>query len=168
MMDMATGRQLPNSIYAYMMKDIRGQNVALASYRGSVILVVNTASKCGFTPQFAGLEKLYQTYRDRGFVVLGFPCNQFGAQDPGSDTEIENFCRINYGVTFPMFARIEVNGAGEAPLYTWLKKQKKGLLGEQIKWNFSKFLIDRAGQVVDRFAPSTTPEQIAEEIEKLL
>lgn len=144
----------------------------LADYRGSVLLIVNTASQCGFTPQYAGLEKLYRTYKDRGLVVLGFPCNQFGAQEPGSAEAIGAFCEKNYGVSFPMFAKIDVNGPSAHPLYQYLKKQKPGLLGPigggAIKWNFTKFLIDRAGRVVGRYAPSTKPESLTGHIEKLL
>jgi len=149
-----------------------GQPKKLSDYRGSVLLIVNTASQCGFTPQYAGLEKLYRTYKERGLVVLGFPCNQFGAQEPGSAGEIEAFCEKNYGVTFPMFARIDVNGEQAHPLYRHLKKAKPGLLGPigggSIKWNFTKFLVDREGHVVSRHAPSTKPESLAGEIEKLL
>jgi glutathione peroxidase len=144
----------------------------LADFRGKVLLVVNTASQCGFTPQYAGLEKLYETYKDRGLVILGFPCNQFGAQEPGSAAEIGAFCQKNYGVSFPMFAKIEVNGASTHPLYRYLKKEKPGILGPlgggAIKWNFTKFLVNRQGQVVARYAPSTKPQSLAGDIEKLL
>jgi glutathione peroxidase len=143
--------------------------VALRSYQGKVLLIVNTASKCGFTPQYQGLEELYQRYRPRGLVVLGFPCNQFGAQEPGAAAEIAAFCQKNYGVTFPMFGKIEVNGAGAHPLYRWLKQSAPGLLGsEAIKWNFTKFLLDRSGRVKDRFAPATAPAALKKEIEALL
>ena len=144
----------------------------LSDFRGSVLLIVNTASQCGFTPQYAGLEKLYRSYKDRGLVVLGFPCNQFGAQEPGSAASIGAFCEKNYGVTFPLFAKIDVNGPNTHPLYCYLKKEKKGLLGPlgggAIKWNFTKFLVDRTGRVVARYAPSTKPESLAPAIEKLL
>jgi len=144
----------------------------LADFRGKVLLVVNTASQCGFTPQYAGLEKLYERYKDRGLVILGFPCNQFGAQEPGSAAEIGAFCQKNYGVSFPMFAKIEVNGASTHPLYRYLKKEKPGILGPlgggAIKWNFTKFLVNRLGQVVARYAPSTKPLSLAGDIEKLL
>ena len=144
----------------------------LADFRGRVLLIVNTASQCGFTPQYAGLEKLYRAYKDHGLVVLGFPCNQFGAQEPGSAAAIGAFCEKNYGVSFPIFAKIDVNGPNAHPLYRYLKKQKPGLLGPigggAIKWNFTKFLIDRNGRVVARYAPSTKPETLAPAIEKLL
>jgi len=144
----------------------------MADYRGKVLLIVNTASQCGFTPQYAGLEKLYRSYKDRGLVVLGFPCNQFGAQEPGSSAEIGVFCEKNYGVSFPMFAKIEVNGANAHPLYRFLKKAKPGLLGPlgggSIKWNFTKFLVSRDGRVVARYASTTKPESLAGDIEKLL
>ena len=144
----------------------------LADFRGKVLLVVNTASQCGFTPQYAGLEKLYERYKDQGLVILGFPCNQFGAQEPGSAAEIGAFCQKNYGVSFPMFAKIEVNGASAHPLYRYLKKEKPGILGPlgggAIKWNFTKFLVNRQGQVVARYAPSTKPLSLAGDIEKLL
>lgn len=156
------------TFYNFKMPDIKGNEVDFEQFRGKVVLVVNTASECGFTPQFEGLETLYQQYKEQGLVVLGFPCNQFGGQDPGSDDKIEQFCSINYGVTFPMFSKIEVNGDNEALLYTWLKDQKGGMFGDKIKWNFTKFLIDRNGEVVDRFAPQTKPESIEKPIEQLL
>jgi glutathione peroxidase len=147
----------------------RGEELDLADKLGKVLLVVNTASKCGFTPQYDGLEKLYQTYRDRGFEVLGFPCNQFGAQEPGSAEEIAQFCKVNFGVTFPLMAKVEVNGAGASPLFDWLKREAPGILGSKtIKWNFTKFLIDRNGQVVKRYGPADAPEGIARDIEALL
>jgi glutathione peroxidase len=134
-----------------------------------VLLIVNTASKCGFTPQYDGLEKVYEKYRDQGFEVLGFPCNQFGAQEPGESDDIAQFCSKNYGVTFPMFEKVEVNGDGAHPLFKWLKTGAPGLLGtKDIKWNFTKFLVDRNGKVVDRYAPTTRPDAIAKDIEKLL
>jgi glutathione peroxidase len=148
---------------------LNGAPVDLAQYRGKVLLVVNTASECGFTPQYAGLEQLYQLFRARGLEVLGFPCNQFGQQEPGSATDIGSFCEKNYGVQFPMFAKIEVNGDGAHPLYKFLKQEAPGVLGTQaIKWNFTKFLIKRDGSVAKRYAPQTKPEEIADDIEKLL
>ncbi|MBU7578865.1 MAG: glutathione peroxidase [Porphyrobacter sp.] len=147
----------------------RGQELALKEKLGTVLLVVNTASKCGFTPQYDGLEKLYQQYKDKGFEVLGFPCNQFGAQEPGSADEIAEFCKVNFGVTFPLMAKVDVNGADASPLFDWMKAEKKGLMGTTaIKWNFTKFLIDRQGNVVKRYAPNDKPEAIARDIEKLL
>lgn len=147
----------------------RGDELDLADKIGKVLLVVNTASKCGFTPQYDGLEKLHTTYRDRGFEVLGFPCNQFGAQEPGDADEIAEFCKVNFGVTFPLMQKIDVNGADASPLFDWLKKQAPGILGSKaIKWNFTKFLIDREGHVVKRFGPNDAPASIAADIEKLL
>jgi len=147
----------------------RGQDLALKEKLGKVLLVVNTASKCGFTPQYDGLEKLYQQFKDRDFEVLGFPCNQFGAQEPGDADEIAQFCKVNFGVTFPLMAKIDVNGANASPLYGWLKTEAKGLMGStSIKWNFTKFLIDRGGHVVKRYGPTDKPEAIARDIEKLL
>ena len=147
----------------------RGDQLDLAEKLGKVLLVVNTASKCGFTPQYEGLEKLYEQYRDRGFEVLDFPCNQFGAQEPGSADEIAEFCKVNFGVTFPLMAKIEVNGDGASPLFDWMKRQAPGLMGSKaIKWNFTKFLIDREGQVVRRYAPTDKPERIAKDVEALL
>ena len=146
-----------------------GEAGALAAYAGKVLLIVNVASKCGFTPQYAGLEALYRQYRDRGFAVLAFPCNQFGGQEPGSASEIATFCSTNYDVTFPLFAKVAVNGADADPLWTYLKAARPGLAGSKgIKWNFTKFLVDRAGNVVERYAPTTTPEAIAADVEKLL
>lgn len=156
------------NIYEYTIADSAGHERPLSTYAGSVVLIVNTASKCGFTPQFEGLEKLYETYRERGFVVLGFPCNQFGQQDPGSTADSVLFCQKNYGVHFPMMEKIEVNGQNTHPLYRCLKSQKKGLLGGTIKWNFTKFLIDRGGNVVKRYAPNVEPQNIGRDIEKLL
>jgi glutathione peroxidase len=147
---------------------IDGQEVDLASYDGEVVLVVNTASKCGFTPQYEGLQQLHETYADQGFAVLGFPCDQFGHQEPGDESEIASFCQKNYGVTFPMFAKTDVNGDEAHPLYQWLKAEHGGLLGEKIKWNFTKFLIARDGTVIDRYAPNTKPEKLAGDIEKAL
>jgi glutathione peroxidase len=150
-------------------KSLSGEDVPLATWRGRVLLIVNVASQCGFTPQYGGLEKLYEKFEPQGLTVLGFPCNQFGAQEPGSEAEIGAFCTKNYGVTFPLFAKIEVNGPGAHPLYRFLKQEKRGLLGSgAIKWNFTKFLIDRAGQVAGRYAPTMTPEGLEEPIRKLL
>ena len=146
-----------------------GSDVDLARYAGEVLLIVNTASKCGFTPQYEGLEALYRRYAGRGFTVLGFPCNQFGGQEPGSAAEIANFCATTYDVTFPVFAKIEVNGSGADPLWRELKRQAPGLLGSKaIKWNFTKFLVDRSGKVVGRYAPTTKPAELAGDIEALL
>lgn len=160
------------SVYDFSARTIDGREASLAQYRDKVLLIVNTASKCGFTPQYAGLEQLYQQYKDRGLVILGFPCNQFGAQEPGTEQDIAQFCELNYGVSFPMFAKIDVNGANAHPLYQFLKAQKGGLLGgiglDAIKWNFTKFLVNRNGEVVRRFAPSTTPSELAGEVEPLL
>ena len=148
---------------------LQGDTQSLAEYAGKVLLIVNTASNCGFTPQYERLEALYQLYKERGLVVLGFPCNQFGEQEPGSSTEIADFCQKNYGVSFPMFAKTEVNGEDAHPLYRHLKKAAPGLLGsESIKWNFTKFLVNREGKVIQRYAPATTPETIAKDIEALL
>lgn len=147
----------------------RGEPLDLADKRGTVLLVVNTASKCGFTPQYDGLEALYQQFKDRDFEVLGFPCNQFGGQEPGDAEEIAQFCKVNFGVTFPLMAKIDVNGPDSSPLFDWMKTEKKGLMGTTaIKWNFTKFLIDRQGRVVKRYAPTDKPEAIAKDIEKLL
>ncbi|MDB6063222.1 MAG: glutathione peroxidase [Verrucomicrobiaceae bacterium] len=152
-------------IYNYKAVTIKGQEITLGDYRNKVLLVVNTASKCGLTPQFEGLETLYTKFRERDFAVLGFPCNQFGAQDPGSDSEIAEFCQMNYGVNFPMFAKIDVNGPTTHPLFVHLKKNAPGILGSQkIKWNFTKFLINRSGDVVERFAPTTKPRKIEQAI----
>lgn len=157
------------SIYDFTARSIDGEAISLGDYRGKVLLIVNTASKCGFTPQYEGLAKLHEDYADRGLAVLGFPCNQFGAQEPGDEAEIANFCTLTYDVKFPMFAKVDVNGDTAHPLFKHLKAQAKGVLGtEAIKWNFTKFLIDREGKVIDRFAPTTTPEALKGEIEKLL
>jgi glutathione peroxidase len=158
-----------SNVYDFTANSLDGKPVSLGDYNGKVLLIVNTASKCGFTPQYEGLEALYQKYRDRGLAVLGFPCNQFGAQEPGSAGEIGSFCQKNYGVSFPMFEKIDVNGEGAHPLYRWLKSGARGLLGsEGIKWNFTKFLVDRKGNVVDRFAPTTKPEDLQSNVEALL
>ncbi len=156
-------------IYDFQATRIDGQSVPLDAFRGKVLLIVNTASQCGFTPQFAGLEELHQRYADQGLAVLGFPSNQFGAQDPGSNDEIGAFCTRNYGVSFPMMVKVDVNGAGATPLYQWLVKEKPGLLGiEAIKWNFTKFLVGRDGQVIKRYAPLDKPASMAKDIEAAL
>ena len=157
------------TISDFSAKDIDGREKTLADYKGKVLLVVNTASKCGFTPQYTGLEELQKKYAAKGFDVLGFPCDQFGHQEPGDENEIKNFCSLNYDVSFPMFAKIEVNGPNTHPLYQWLKGEKAGVLGtEAIKWNFTKFLIGRDGSVVKRYAPTDTPAKIEKDIAKLL
>jgi glutathione peroxidase len=156
------------SIYDFMATSLAGEDVSLKRFEGQVLLIVNTASACGFTPQYKGLEALQKAYGSRGFSVLGFPCNQFGRQEPGNAAQIEQFCSTNYAVSFPMFDKIEVNGDRAHPLYRYLKGEKSGLLGPSIKWNFTKFLIDRSGKVVARHAPTTTPEALTKEIEALL
>lgn len=158
-----------NSIYQFSATNIQGETVALESYRGKVLLIVNTASQCGFTPQFRGLEALYQTYKSRGLEILGFPCNQFGQQEPGDSQTIARFCELNYGVSFPMFEKIDVNGEHAHPLFEYLKTAAPGVLGlNAIKWNFSKFLVGRDGTVYKRYAPITTPAGISRDIESLL
>jgi glutathione peroxidase len=157
-----------SSIYDFSAKSLAGEDTALKQFAGKVLLIVNTASACGFTPQYKGLEALQQKYGARGFSVLGFPCNQFGRQEPGNAAEIGEFCSSNYAVTFPMFDKIEVNGEGAHPLYQYLRREKSGLLGSAIKWNFTKFLVDRSGKVVGRYAPTTTPEALIKDIEALL
>jgi glutathione peroxidase len=157
------------SLYDFSAPRLDGTAQSLADYRDKVVLVVNVASKCGFTPQYAGLEKLHQTYKDRGFVVLGFPCNQFGQQEPGTEAEIAAFCDLNYNVTFPLFGKITVNGKGSLPLYNWLKRRAPGLLGVRlIPWNFTKFLVDRSGTNVRRFGSATEPAELTGPIEALL
>jgi len=156
------------SIYDFRAKSLAGEDVSLKRFEGQVLLIVNTASACGFTKQYQGLEALQQAYASRGFSVLGFPCNQFGRQEPGSAAEIEEFCESNYAISFPMFEKIDVNGANAHPLYQYLRDQKSGLLGSSIKWNFTKFLVDRSGRVVARHAPTTTPGALKKEIEALL
>jgi len=147
----------------------KGDELALSEKLGKVLLVVNTASKCGFTPQYDGLEELYQDYRDRGFEVLAFPCNQFGGQEPGDAGEIAEFCKVNFGLTFPLMAKVDVNGDNASPLFDWMKREKPGVMGSKaIKWNFTKFLIDRSGQVAKRYGPTDAPKTIAKDIEKLL
>jgi glutathione peroxidase len=157
------------SIYDYQFKAADGSETSLKSFQGKAILIVNVASKCGFTPQYEGLQKLYEKYAPRGLVVVGFPCNQFGAQEPGSDADIQSFCQLNYGVSFPVYAKVDVNGDSAHPLYQFLKKEERGILGtEGIKWNFTKFLIGRDGSVIKRFAPTAKPEDLAGEVEKVL
>lgn len=156
------------NIYDMTVKDGSGKDVSLGSYSGKVLLIVNTATDCGFTPQYAGLQTLYEHYRDKGFEILDFPCNQFGNQAPGTDEEISTFCAVNYATTFPRFAKVDVNGSNESSLYTWLKAQKRGIGSPAIKWNFTKFLIDHKGNVVSRHAPSTPPESLEKNIVALL
>jgi glutathione peroxidase len=156
------------SFYDYSAKKISGQEVSMGEYKGKVLLIVNTASKCGFTPQFKELEDLYEEYKDQGFEVLGFPCNQFMNQDPAGNGEINSFCQLNYGVTFTMFEKIDVNGKDAHPIYKFLRSQEKGLLSDKVKWNFTKFLVDSEGNVFKRYAPTTAPMSIKEDIEGLL
>jgi glutathione peroxidase len=157
------------SIYDFEAQQIGGQTVPLSRFRGKTMLIVNTASACGFTPQFAGLEELHKRYAERGLVVLGFPCNQFGSQDPGSNDEIASFCQVNYGVSFPMMAKIDVNGADAHPLYRWLTAEAPGMLGSKaIKWNFTKFLVGKDGSVLKRYAPQDAPQKLAKDVEAAL
>ena len=156
------------TLHDFTMTTLEGQERSLAEYAGKAVLVVNTASQCGLTPQFEGLEQLWKDYQEDGLVVLGFPCNQFGAQEPGSSEEIGTFCQRNYGVSFPMFEKIEVNGDGAHPLYQWLREEKGGLLGDAIKWNFTKFLVGPDGEVVKRYSPTTKPQKLTGDIEKVL
>jgi glutathione peroxidase len=166
------GHKLPTmneSLYGITVKTINGQEKSMSDFQGKVLLIVNTASKCGFTPQYQGLEKLYADLKDRGLEVLGFPCNQFGFQEPGNEEEIKSFCQLNYATTFPLFSKVDVNGSDAHPLFQYLKAEAPGVLGtEMIKWNFTKFLVDRSGLVVKRFASKDTPESIRSEIEALL
>jgi glutathione peroxidase len=157
-----------SGVHDFTAKSLAGEDVPLKRFEGQVLLIVNTASACGFTPQYKGLETLHQALNPRGFSVLGFPCNQFGSQEPGDSRQIEQFCTSNYAITFPMFAKIDVNGTSAHPLFNYLKNAKSGLLGSSIKWNFTKFLVDRAGKVVARHAPTAKPEGLAREIEALL
>lgn len=158
-----------SSVYDFAAKDLAGTPVAMSSFKGDVLLIVNVASKCGFTPQYAGLEALHRTHAAQGFAVLGFPCNQFGNQEPAPEAEIGSFCAATYDVTFPMFAKVDVNGAHAHPLFVYLKNEQPGILGiEAVKWNFTKFLVDRSGRVVERFAPSTKPESLDVPLRKLL
>jgi len=160
---------MSENIYAIDCKTINGETKTLEEYQGQVMLIVNTASKCGLTPQYKGLQELYQHYKDKGLVVLGFPCNQFLSQEPGDENQISEFCQLNYGVSFPMFAKIDVNGKNTHPLFKHLKSEKKGVLGsEKIKWNFTKFLVDQQGNVVKRFSPKTEPKAIEKDIQELL
>jgi glutathione peroxidase len=156
------------TVYDFTAKDISGVEQALADYHGKVLLIVNTASQCGFTPQYGPLQELYDMYSSRGLVILGFPCDQFGHQEPGSEGEISAFCESEFGITFPMFSKIDVNGQDAHPLYKWLKSEKSGVLGGAIKWNFTKFLVDAEGNVVNRYGSTTKPESIADDIERLL
>ncbi|MFD1068283.1 glutathione peroxidase [Oceanobacillus locisalsi] len=156
------------TIYDFSAQTIDGEEKQLSDYKGKVLLIVNTASKCGFTPQFEGLQKLYDQYKEEGFEILGFPCNQFGYQDPGSEEEIQDFCKANYGVTFQMFSKVNVKGQDIHPLFNFLTSEQKGILGEQIKWNFTKFLIDTDGKVAKRFGPQKNPDTIEKDIEALL
>lgn len=156
------------NVYDFKMKDIQGNDISLDIYRGKVLLIVNTATKCGFTPQYKDLQDLYLKYKEQGFEILDFPCNQFGSQAPGTNEELADFCELKYKTTFKTFAKIEVNGENADPLYKYLKANSKGFLGEAIKWNFTKFLIDRDGNVIERYAPITNPSKISGEIEKLL
>lgn len=157
-----------NQFYDFTASDIKGKSISMESFKGKVVVVVNTASKCGLTPQFEGLEKIYQKYKDQGLVVLGFPCNQFGGQEPGTANEIEEFCQLNYGVSFPMFAKIDVNGKEAHPIFKYLKSELGGFLFDDIKWNFTKFVIDRNGKPVERFRPTADPEELESIIQKLL
>ena len=158
-----------SSVYDFSAQTIQGQPVELSRFKGQVLLIVNTASECGFTPQFKGLQALFERYADRGFAVVGFPSNEFGGQDPGDNGEIASFCELNYGVSFPMMSKVEVNGGNAHPLWKWLKGEKPGFLGtEAIKWNFTKFLVDRAGRPVKRYAPTDTPEKIEQDVAALL
>lgn len=157
------------TVYDFSANSLGGKRADFAACKGKVLLIVNTASQCGFTPQYKGLEELYESFHDRGLEILGFPCNQFGAQEPGDSEDIAQFCARNYGVTFPLFEKVDVNGGGAHPLFTWLKNEAPGILGtKDIKWNFTKFLVDRKGRVVERYAPTTRPDAISADIEKLL
>lgn len=157
-----------SNFYSFKAKTLQGKEISMEEYKDKVVLIVNTASKCGLTPQYEGLEKLHKEYKDKGLVILGFPCNQFGNQEPGSEKDIQEGCLLNYGVSFQMFSKIDVNGEDEHPLYTYLKSQKKGIFGSKIKWNFTKFLVDKNGDVIKRFSPTTTPDKLEKDIQKLL
>jgi glutathione peroxidase len=157
------------NFFSFKVKNAKGTQEDLGSYKGKAVLVVNVASKCGFTPQYEGLEQLYKDYKDKGLMIVGFPCNQFGAQEPGSDAEVQDFCKMNFGVSFPVMAKIDVNGDEADPLYKWLKSSAPGILGtEAIKWNFTKFLIGKDGQVIERFAPTTKPKELTASIESAI
>ncbi|TDQ40913.1 glutathione peroxidase [Aureibacillus halotolerans] len=156
------------SVYEFSAKTLMGEEKALADYKGNVLIIVNTASKCGFTPQFKELQELYDKYKDEGLEILGFPCNQFMNQDPGTDEDIQEFCQLNFGVSFQMFSKIDVNGKDAHPLYAYLASQKSGMLSKKIKWNFTKFLVDRQGEVIDRYAPQTSPAKMEDDIKKAL
>lgn len=156
------------STHQFTARTIRGEDKSLSDYKGQVLLIVNTASKCGFAPQFTGLQELHDTYKDQGFSVLGFPCSQFKDQEPGDDAQVEQACQLNFGVNFPLFSKIDVNGPNAHPLYRYLKEQASGLLGSGIKWNFTKFLVDQNGKVIKRYSPTTTPRKIEGDIRKLL
>lgn len=160
---------MSETIYSFTVKDASGTDVPLVRYKGQVVVVVNVASKCGYTPQYTGLESVFEQFKDQGLVVLGFPCNQFGAQEPGSNEEIQSFCTLNYGVKFPVMDKVDVNGSNAAPLFQWLKESAPGILGtEMIKWNFTKFLIGKDGQVLKRFAPKDEPQDMIADIKKAL
>ena len=166
--ELPTGDSM-KSLYNFTVNDASGKEVSLESLQGKAVLIVNVASKCGYTPQYKGLEELYKSYEKQGFTILGFPCNQFGSQEPGSNSEIQEFCELNYGVTFPVMAKVDVNGSNSAPLYQWLKSSAPGILGtEMIKWNFTKFLIGKDGQVLKRYAPQDKPEDLVGDIQKAL
>lgn len=168
-MEVAAAKNEESQIYGFPVKTLDGRHTTLDEFRGKVLLIVNVASQCGFTPQYEGLEALYRKYKDRGFVVLGFPCNQFGGQEPGGASEIRQFCSDKYDITFPLFSKIDVNGKNADPLYVWLKSQKKGILGtESIKWNFTKFLVSSSGEVIDRYASNTTPKELESIVESAL
>jgi glutathione peroxidase len=159
---------MEDNFYQFTARSLQGKEISMDTYKGKVVLVVNTASKCGLTPQYEGLEKLYEKYKDRGFVILGFPCNQFGNQEPGTEKEISEGCLVNYGVSFPMFSKIDVNGDNAHPIYKYLRNRLPGLFGTKIRWNFAKFLIDSNGKPVKRFSPATKPEQLVTDVERLL
>jgi glutathione peroxidase len=159
---------MEDNFYRFTARSLQGKDISMDTYKGKVVLVVNTASKCGLTPQYEGLENLYKKYKEHGLVILGFPCNQFGNQEPGTEKEISEGCLINYGVSFPMFSKIEVNGENTHPIYKYLKNRLPGVLGKNIKWNFAKFLIDRNGKPIKRFSPTTIPEKLVKDIEKYL
>lgn len=157
------------NLYSFTVKNAANENVSLDSFKGQVVLVVNVASKCGFTPQYTGLEQLFERYKSKGFTIVGFPCNQFGFQEPGSNEEIQSFCKLTYDVSFPIMAKVDVNGSKSDPVYDWLKESAPGILGtEMIKWNFTKFLVGKDGEVIKRYAPNVEPKDIAEDIEKAL